>query len=88
MRWGNPGVRVALLLTALAPALSAQAPMPAAVGAGAGKDVPVGIVIPLTGAFASLGQEHLWADQTAVDIVNNAHPDISIYYAKTEGLPT
>ena len=87
MRWRNPGVRVALLLTAVAPALSAQAPMPAAVGAAAVKDVPVGIVIPLTGAFASLGQEHLWADQTAVDIVNNAHPDISIYYAKTEGLP-
>ncbi len=87
MRRRNTPARLALLLTALATALWAGVPMPAALSAAAIKEVPVGVVVPLTGTFATLGQEHLWADQTAVDLVNNAHPDISIYYAKTEGLP-
>ena len=50
-------------------------------------EIIVGAVWPVTGAFAGLGQEYLWADQTAVDVVNNAYPDISIYFAKTQGLP-
>jgi branched-chain amino acid transport system substrate-binding protein len=87
MRGGRLSARVGLFLTSLALALLAGAPMPAALSAAAIKEVPVGIVVPLTGAFASLGQEHLWADQTAVDIVNNVHRDITIYYAQTEGLP-
>ena len=87
MRWKQSGTTLALFLTAGALALWAGTPMPGAWSAAAIKEVPVGVVVPLTGTFASLGQEHLWADQTAVDLVNNAHPDISIYYAKTEGLP-
>ena len=87
MRGGRISAKVAPLLSSLALAVLAGAPMPAAQSAAAIKEVPIGVVIPLTGAFASLGQEHLWADQTAVDIVNNVHKDITIYYAQGEGLP-
>lgn len=87
MRWKNTAARLGLHIAVLALVFAAGAPMPAVLSAAAIKEVPVGVVIPLTGTFATLGQEHLWADQTAVDLVNNAHSDISIYYAKTEGLP-
>ena len=83
MRWKEARTTLTLFLVAVALAVWAGTPVPNARSAAAIKDVPVGIVVPLTGSFASLGQEHLWADQTAVDIVNTAHPDISIYYAKT-----
>ena len=32
-------------------------------------EVLIGSVLPLTGNFASLGQQYLWAAQTAEDIV-------------------
>jgi len=87
MRGKHAGTTLVLVLTASAVALWAGAPMPSAWSAAPIKEVPVGVVVSLTGAFASLGQEHLWADQTAVDLVNNPHSDITIYYAKGEGLP-
>ena len=87
MRWRETTARVGLLSSVLALALWAGAPMPETLSAAALKEFPVGVVVSLTGAFASLGQEHLWADQTAVDLVNNPRSDITIYYAKGEGLP-
>ncbi|HKV44368.1 MAG TPA: ABC transporter substrate-binding protein [bacterium] len=88
MRWSDAGKTLMVLVSTAALALSAGGPAtPPKAGAAAAKEIPVGIVVPLTGTFASLGQEHLWADQAAIDVINNAHPDISIYYAKTEGLP-
>jgi ABC-type branched-subunit amino acid transport system substrate-binding protein len=34
-------------------------------------EVLVGSVLPLTGNFASYGQQYLWSAQTAEDIINN-----------------
>ena len=34
------------------------------------KEVLIGVLLPLTGNFASLGQQYLWATKTVEDIVN------------------
>jgi branched-chain amino acid transport system substrate-binding protein len=47
-------------------------------GAQAPKDVLIGILLPLTGNFATLGQQYLWANQTVEDIVNNDYPDLTV----------
>src|SRR5881275_2455365 len=69
-----------------APAASpaAAAPAPAAAGGG---EVRIGMVVPLTGNFATLGQQNQWAAQTAVDVVNNAYPDVKVPLAADAGLP-
>lgn len=84
MRWRRRAITltVSIVVLMFAAQISGTGIAPAAPA-----EVLVGAVWPLTGSFAGLGQEYLWADQTAVDVVNNAHPDISIYYAKTQGLP-
>src|SRR5205814_9538934 len=40
-------------------------------------EVLIGELLPLTGNFASLGQQYLWAGQTVEDIVNNDYPDLA-----------
>src|SRR5215510_10198010 len=40
-------------------------------------EVLIGSVLPLTGTFASYGQQYLWSAQTAEDIVNNDY-DIQV----------
>jgi branched-chain amino acid transport system substrate-binding protein len=50
-------------------------------------EVVIGFIRPLTGNFANLGQLGQWATQTAIDIVNNPHPDIDLPFAAGEGLP-
>jgi branched-chain amino acid transport system substrate-binding protein len=60
---------------------------PGMAATGAPKEILIGSVFPLTGPFGGVGEEELWADQTAVDVINNAHPDITIYFAATQGLP-
>jgi branched-chain amino acid transport system substrate-binding protein len=42
------------------------------------KEVLIGVLLPLTGNFASLGQQYLWANQTVEDIVNNDYPDLNV----------
>src|ERR1700693_1978827 len=42
------------------------------------QEVLIGELLPLTGNFASLGQQYLWAGQTAEDIVNNDYPDLQV----------
>src|SRR5262249_23446234 len=42
------------------------------------QEVLIGILPPLTGNFASLGQQSLWSNQTVEDIVNNDYPDLNV----------
>ena len=42
------------------------------------QEVLIGELLPLTGNFASLGQQYLWAGQTVEDIVNNDYPDLAV----------
>jgi len=53
----------------LSPTVRAQAPV---------TEVLIGELLPLTGNFASLGQQYLWAGQTVEDIVNNDYPDLAV----------
>ena len=50
-------------------------------------EVLIGSVLPLTGNFASLGQQYLWAAQTVEDIVNNDYADIQVPLGPGKGLP-
>src|SRR5689334_22824633 len=50
-------------------------------------EVLIGSVLPLTGNFASLGQQYLWASQTAEDIVNNDYPDLQVPLGPGKGFP-
>src|SRR2546425_6310364 len=62
---------VAMLLSL---AIGGSRPVPAANV----NEVLVGSVLPLTGLFASLGQQYLWSNQTVEDIVNNDYPDLQV----------
>jgi hypothetical protein len=46
--------------------------------AGPVSEVLIGELLPLTGNFASLGQQYLWAGQTVEDIVNNDYPNLKV----------
>src|SRR5262249_8094603 len=50
-------------------------------------EVLIGSVLPLTGNFASLGQQYLWASQTVEDIVNNDYPDLQVPLGPGKGVP-
>ena len=50
-------------------------------------EVLIGELLPLTGNFASLGQQYLWAGQTAEDIVNNDYPDLAVPLGPGKGFP-
>jgi hypothetical protein len=65
------GVLLTLVLTALG--VSSTAPAQSKV-----TEVVIGSVLPLTGTFASYGQQYLWSAQTAEDIVNNDYPDLNV----------
>src|SRR5215212_9604527 len=41
-------------------------------------EVLIGSVLPLTGNFATLGQQYLWSAQTVEDIVNNDYADLPV----------
>jgi branched-chain amino acid transport system substrate-binding protein len=70
--------RVFIFVTVLALlvsfAIGGSRPVPAANVS----EVLVGSVLPLTGLFASLGQQYLWSNQTVEDIVNNDYPDLQV----------
>jgi branched-chain amino acid transport system substrate-binding protein len=50
-------------------------------------EVLIGELLPLTGNFASLGQQYLWAGQTVEDIVNNDYPDLQVPLGPGKGFP-
>ena len=50
-------------------------------------EVLIGSVLPLTGNFASLGQQYHWSAQTAEDIVNNDYPDLQVPLGPGKGFP-
>jgi branched-chain amino acid transport system substrate-binding protein len=51
------------------------------------REVLIGELLPLTGNFASLGQQYLWAGQTVEDIVNNDYPDLAVPLGPGKGFP-
>src|SRR5262249_59848662 len=55
--------------------------------AGPVSEVLIGEVLPLTGNFASLGQQYVWAGQTVEDIVNNDYPDLAVPLGPGKGFP-
>jgi branched-chain amino acid transport system substrate-binding protein len=67
-------------IMALAAVLSLVAIVPGAPARAAGPvtEVLIGELLPLTGNFASLGQQYLWAGQTVEDIVNNDYSDLQV----------
>jgi branched-chain amino acid transport system substrate-binding protein len=62
---------VALLLVAVVIGSGARAQSPVT-------EVLIGEVLPLTGNFATLGQQYLWSAQTVEDIVNNDYADLNV----------
>src|SRR5262249_14670324 len=76
--------------TAIALAIAALAGLYAATSrpaSSAVSEVLIGELLPLTGNFASLGQQYLWAGQTAEDIVNNDYPDLQVPLGPGKGFP-
>ena len=58
------------------------------IAAGADPPVRIGCVYPLSGNAASAGQSGKAAIEVAVDIINNAHPELGrLPLAATAGLP-
>ena len=50
-------------------------------------EVVIGALFPLSGPSAQIGADAKIAIQTAVDIINGAHPDLDLPLAKEPGLP-
>ena len=51
------------------------------------QEVLIGELLPLTGNFASLGQQYLWAGQAVEDIVNGDYPDLAVPLGPGKGFP-
>lgn len=95
------GRRMAVFLTAVmvlaltacggsgaAPATGATTTAPApATKTAAAKQILIGAVYPFSGSMASTGEDEKKALDLAVDIVNNAYPNLSLPLAKGAGLP-
>jgi branched-chain amino acid transport system substrate-binding protein len=52
----------------------------------ADKVIKIGTLYPLTGAVATAGQRCKAAVETAVEVINNAHPELNVPLAKKAGL--
>src|SRR5262245_65707132 len=76
--------RIVVVVAVLALIISWLAPVRAA---GPVTEVLIGELLPLTGNFASLGQQYLWAGQTVEDIVNNDYPDLQVPLGPGKGFP-
>ena len=76
-------VAMLALVSVVSGALIGQRVAPAA----SVSEVLIGSVLPLTGNFASLGQQYLWASQTAEDIVNNDYADLQVPLGPGKGFP-
>ena len=80
MRIPRMVVAAVLFLIAMCPSAPVRA-------AGPVSEVLIGELLPLTGNFASLGQQYLWAGQTVEDIVNNDYPDLQVPLGPGKGFP-
>src|SRR5437016_14093114 len=74
----SSAIACVLLVAALADRTAPAASVP---------EVLTGGGLPLTGNFASLGQQYLWAGQTVEDIVNNDYPDLAVPLGPGKGFP-
>jgi branched-chain amino acid transport system substrate-binding protein len=79
--------RLPVLLLVVACVLLAAALVYRTVPAASVTEVLVGELLPLTGNFASLGQQYLWAGQTVEDIVNNDYADLAVPLGPGKGFP-
>src|SRR6516225_3032309 len=79
--------RLAVVLTAIAGGLLVAALVGPTAPAASVQEVRIGELLPLTGNFASLGQQYLWAGQTVEDIVNNDYPDLAVPLGPGKGFP-
>src|SRR5207247_10556302 len=77
-------VRLSILVVLVAVTLGASSMAPAQPKV---TEVLIGSVLPLTGTFASYGQQYLWSAQTAEDIVNNDYPDLQLPLGPGQGFP-
>lgn len=50
------------------------------------KDIPIGIIYPLSGSSAQVGVDAKAAFETALDIINDAHPDLDLPGARNAGI--
>lgn len=70
---------------------SSQAPSAASGDAGstpaAVKEVKIGVIYPLSGNVAKVGQESVEAIKLAVELINESHPELNLPFAADEGLP-
>jgi branched-chain amino acid transport system substrate-binding protein len=81
-------MRILRLITAIAVlSFVAVPPRPGARAASPVTEVLIGELLPLTGNFASLGQQYLWSGQTAEDIVNNDYPNLKVPLGPGKGFP-
>ncbi len=80
-----PRLKSLLVLMALVCLLAALGPGAGSVLA-AEKIIKIGTIFPLTGPVATAGQRCQAAVQTAVEIINNKHPDIKVPLANQEGI--
>ena len=79
--------RLPVVLTAIAGGLLVAALVGPTAPAASVQEVRIGELLPLTGNFASLGQQYLWAGQTVEDIVNNDYPDLAVPLGPGKGFP-
>src|ERR1041384_3590702 len=77
-------LRLSVLAVVVAAAVGASTMAPAQPKV---TEVLIGSVLPLTGNFASLGQQYLWAAKTAEDIVNNDYADLQVPLGPGKGFP-
>jgi branched-chain amino acid transport system substrate-binding protein len=70
----------------VAGATLAAVSMPAIVRAQAVKEVVIGALYPLSGASAQMGVDAKHGFETALDLINTAHPDLDMPLAKGSGL--
>jgi branched-chain amino acid transport system substrate-binding protein len=83
----EPMRRVSAVLTAITLLLGIAVLASRTVPAANVQEVLVGELLPLTGNFASLGQQYLWAGQTVEDIVNNDYADLTVPLGPGKGFP-
>lgn len=79
--------RVSAVLTAITLLLGIAVLASRTVPAANVPEVLIGDVLPLTGNFASLGQQYLWAAQTVEDIINNDYADLTVPLGPGKGFP-
>src|SRR5437667_11520737 len=74
----SSAIACVLLVAALADRTAPAASVP---------EVLIGDVLPLTGNFASLGQQYLWAGQTVEDIIHNDYAELAAPPRPEDPLP-